>query len=58
MRLESPLIIGFGISDKVSFDRACETANGAIIGSAFIKHVSKEGDLKHKIHEFVKGIRG
>jgi tryptophan synthase alpha chain len=58
MHLESPLIIGFGISDKASFDRACETANGAIIGSAFIKHVAEEGDLKSKIHEFVKGIRG
>ena len=37
MNLHSKLLIGFGISDKASFDRASEYANGAIIGSAFIK---------------------
>jgi len=43
MNLKSNLIIGFGISDSKTFNTACQYANGAIIGSAFIKHLSKYG---------------
>jgi tryptophan synthase alpha chain len=43
MKLKNPLMIGFGISDRKSFSKACEYANGAIIGSAFISHLEKGG---------------
>lgn len=43
MNLKSKLIIGFGISDKATFATACQYADGAIIGSAFIKHLEREG---------------
>jgi len=43
MNLKSKLIIGFGISDKETFDTACEFSSGAIIGSAFIKYLAKNG---------------
>jgi tryptophan synthase alpha chain len=43
MNLKSPLIIGFGISNHDTFSKACEYANGAIIGSAFIRHLESEG---------------
>ena len=43
MNLQSKLIIGFGISDNKTFTAACEYANGAIIGSAFIKNLDKTG---------------
>jgi tryptophan synthase alpha chain len=36
MELDIPRLIGFGISDAETFRIACEYANGAIIGSAFI----------------------
>ena len=55
MNLKSKLIIGFGISDYKTFSKACEYANGAIIGSAFIKHLEQEG--VEKIHEFVKKLK-
>jgi tryptophan synthase alpha chain len=55
--LKNPRQIGFNIKDKASFDRACQYANGGIIGSAFIKKLGEEGDLKTKVREFVKGIR-
>jgi len=57
MGLESPKMIGFGISSKETFDKACERANGAIIGSAFIKAVSEKGSLEKKIKKFIKSIR-
>lgn len=43
MNLKSNLIIGFGISDHKTFSKACEYANGAIIGSAFIKGLKEYG---------------
>lgn len=56
MHLKNPTLIGFGISNKETFDKACENANGAIIGSAFIKAISQEGDLKKRTKEFVTAI--
>ncbi len=41
MRLKNPVLIGFGIKDKYSFSKACSFANGAIIGTAFIKILGK-----------------
>ncbi|CAM4231904.1 tryptophan synthase subunit alpha [Gillisia hiemivivida] len=55
MNLKNPQIVGFGISDKQSFKEATEYSNGAIIGSAFIKQLTKNG--VESISEFVKTIR-
>ena len=54
MNLQSKLIIGFGISDKDTFNTACTYANGAIIGSAFIRDLGKNG--VDKIDNFIKPI--
>jgi len=43
MNLSNPQIIGFGISDNKTFTQATRYAKGAIIGSAFIKHLSAKG---------------
>ena len=43
MNLNNPQIIGFGISDHETFKQATTYAKGAIIGSAFIKHLTNEG---------------
>jgi tryptophan synthase alpha chain len=57
MSLNSPTIIGFGISDQQTFETACRHANGAIIGSAFIRAVTKEGELKDKVESFIKSVK-
>jgi tryptophan synthase alpha chain len=57
MNLKNPLMIGFGIGDKKSFEKACEYANGAIIGSAFIKAIGSGKKLKKDIHNFIKNIK-
>lgn len=56
MELKSPAIIGFGISSSDNFNKACEYANGAIVGSAFVKLLGQE-DYLNKIPEFIKLIR-
>lgn len=55
MGLKSKLIVGFGISDKSTFQTACSYADGAIIGSAFIKYLDHNGI--EKIDDFIKPIR-
>ncbi|CAM1372185.1 tryptophan synthase subunit alpha [Tenacibaculum xiamenense] len=54
MDLKSKLIVGFGISDNQTFSTACSYANGAIIGSAYIKYLDQNGIFKSK--DFVKSI--
>ena len=55
MNLNNPTIVGFGISNSETFKLATNYSDGAIIGSAFISHVKKNG-LK-KISSFIKSIR-
>jgi tryptophan synthase alpha chain len=56
MNLKNPLQIGFGISDAESFQKACQYAQGAIIGSAFIKYIQERNDTSKATAEFVKNI--
>ena len=55
MNLKSSLIIGFGISDAKTFNTACSYANGAIIGSAFIKDLSAHGI--ENITQFISQVK-
>ncbi len=55
MQLKSKLIVGFGISDNKTFTTACSYANGAIIGSAFIKELDKHS--VNGIANFVKTVK-
>jgi tryptophan synthase alpha chain len=56
MQLQNPAIIGFGISDNKTFNKACEYARGAIVGSAFVKLLGTENYME-KIPGFIKSIR-
>jgi len=56
LELKNPTMIGFGISNKQTFDTACNYANGAIIGSAFIKALKNTEDVKNATKEFCNSI--
>jgi len=58
MNLHNPRLIGFGISDRQSFQTACQYAQGAIIGSAFIKALGREGQVDQIVQAFVQQIKG
>jgi tryptophan synthase alpha chain len=58
MKLKNPRLIGFGISDRSTFLNACKYANGAIIGSAFIKAIQQDKNITENIADFVKKIHG
>lgn len=55
MNLRNPQIVGFGISNRQTFEQATQYAKGAIIGSACIKFLSENG--VEKIGAFVRTIR-
>lgn len=55
MNLESPYLIGFGVNNKEHFKNACQYANGAIIGSSFIKNLNS-GNIKTDTKSFVDNI--
>lgn len=52
MKLNNPTMIGFGISSKETFDKACKYANGGIIGTAFVKAIAA-GNLEENIETFM-----
>ncbi|MEJ7739186.1 MAG: tryptophan synthase subunit alpha [Chitinophagaceae bacterium] len=56
MKLRNPILVGFGIKDKKSFDTACENVNGAIIGSAYIKSLEAGNDIKAATKSFLDPI--
>ncbi|MFB9865537.1 tryptophan synthase subunit alpha [Rufibacter immobilis] len=55
--LRNPLLIGFGISDRPSFELACQSAHGAIIGSAFIKALQQPAEVRENVRSFLKTLR-
>jgi tryptophan synthase alpha chain len=55
LSLSNPQIVGFGISNATTFSQATAKAKGAIIGSAFIKMLAKDGI--DGISNFVNTIR-
>lgn len=57
MQLKNPHLIGFGVHNKETFDTVSKYSSGAIIGSAFIKHLKELGTSKETIDQFVKKIR-
>jgi tryptophan synthase alpha chain len=54
--LKNPRMIGFGIRDRETFQFACHHANGAIIGTAFVKSLEAEGTIESKVEKFVEEI--
>lgn len=55
MNLKNPILVGFGIKDKVTFNAVCKYANGAIIGSAYIKAI-ENGNVEEVTKNFLDGI--
>ena len=57
MDLKNPLMIGFGINNKATFETASSYAAGAIIGSAYIKALRENNDVKTATSTFIQTIR-
>lgn len=56
LNLQLPRLIGFGISSHDTFKHACKYANGAIIGSAFVKALEEDEDFEANITQYIRSI--
>jgi tryptophan synthase alpha chain len=58
MQLKNPILVGFGIKDKATFDAATVHTQGAIIGSAYIQQLTKGGDIETTTSQFLNSVLG
>ena len=58
MQLKNPILVGFGIKDKDTFDAATVHTQGAIIGSAYIQQLTKGGDIETTTSQFLNSVLG
>lgn len=56
MHLNNPRMIGFGVSNKETYDAACEHAAGAIIGSKFVALLGEEKDIPTAVDKLLEAI--
>ena len=56
MQLKNPVLVGFGIKDKETFNAVCAYSNGAIIGSAYINALSKGKDINETTAQFLNAV--
>ena len=56
MNLQNPILVGFGIKDKQTFESACKYVNGAIIGTAFIKALDNGEDVALNTKKFLETV--
>ena len=56
LQLKNPVLVGFGIKDRQTFQTACANANGAIIGTAFIKALENAADINTATKTFLSSI--
>jgi tryptophan synthase alpha chain len=56
MKLNNPILVGFGIKDRQTFEVACKYTNGAIIGSAYIKALGSGKDIQTATEEFLQTV--
>lgn len=58
LKLKNPVLAGFGIRNQEDFEAVCQHANGAIIGSAYIKALKNSEDVNATTKSFLSSILG
>lgn len=56
LKLKNPVLVGFGIKDKETFNAACMHGAGAIIGSAYIKALEGKENVAEVTKSFIGGV--
>lgn len=56
LQLKNPMLAGFGIRDKQTFDFASKYLNGAIIGSAYVKAIGQSTAIAADTQNFINTI--
>ncbi|MDB5210127.1 MAG: tryptophan synthase subunit alpha [Sediminibacterium sp.] len=56
LQLKNPVLVGFGIKDRETFQSACKYANGAIIGTAYIKMLEETSNIEEGTQTFLNNV--
>ena len=56
MKLKNPTLVGFGVSNKATFDAACQYSRGAIVGSAFVKALEAEPTVNKAVARLIREL--
>ncbi len=57
MKLQNPRLVGFGISNKATFDAAAANSSGAIIGSKFIQLLKSEATIGQAVDKLLDALK-
>lgn len=57
MNLKNPRLVGFGISNKATFEAACQNASGAIIGSRFVQLLEQSDTPRQAVSELLDALK-
>lgn len=57
LNLKNQILIGFSIKNKTDFDKVTQHADGAIIGSAFVKILLENENWENKASEFIRSVK-
>jgi tryptophan synthase alpha chain len=58
MELKNPVLVGFGIKDKETFDAVAAYSSGAIIGTAYIRALEEGNDVEGATKKFLGEVLG
>ena len=56
MRLRNPRLVGFGISNKATFDAAASNSSGAIVGSKFVQLLKSETTDTRAVEKLLEAL--
>lgn len=51
-----PVVVGFGISNREQVEDVWRYADGAVVGSALVAEIEKQGDKLSAVERFVRGL--
>ena len=57
MKLRNPRMVGFGISNKATFEAAAAHSSGAIIGSKFVQLLKSEATPAEAVDKLLEALK-
>ena len=58
MNLKNPTLVGFGVTNKETFDAAAAHSRGCIIGSAFVRALEENPTIEAAAESLISKVRG
>ncbi|MCQ2606936.1 MAG: tryptophan synthase subunit alpha [Bacteroidales bacterium] len=57
LNLKNQRMVGFGVSNKATFDAACANSRGAIVGSKFVKLLAEKPTIDEAVESLLEALK-